>query len=69
MLPRKLEFLGTSKAKKIVARLQEVSKLKNHKPFQDFTEISKELSEEQKNRTVRLISDKNMLKLIDRWND
>lgn len=66
---RKLEFLGANKAKKIVARLQEVSKLKNHKPFQDFSEISEKLSEDQKNRTVKLISDKNMLKLIDRWND
>jgi hypothetical protein len=66
---RKLEFLGSTKAKKIVAQLQEVSKRKNHKPFQSFTEISEVLREQQKNRSVKLISENNMLKLIDRWND
>lgn len=68
-LQRKLEFLGASKAKKIVAQLQEVSKRKNHKPFQSFTEISEVLREQQKNRAIKLISENNMLKLIDRWND
>ncbi|NER98969.1 MAG: hypothetical protein F6J86_34970 [Symploca sp. SIO1B1] len=68
-IQRKLEFMGTSKARKIVAQLQEVSKRANHKPFQSFTEISETLKEKQKNRSVRLISEKNMLKFIDRWND
>ena len=68
-LQRKLEFIGASKAKKIVAQLQEISKRKNHKPFQSFTEISEVLREQQKNRAVKLISENNMLKLIDRWND
>jgi hypothetical protein len=66
---RKLEFLGASKAKKIVAQLQEISKRKNHKPFESFTEISEVLREQQKNRSLKLISEKNMVKLIDRWND
>ncbi|NEP13028.1 MAG: hypothetical protein F6K14_23050 [Symploca sp. SIO2C1] len=66
---RRLEFLGTSKAKKILAQLQEISKCKDHKPFQSFTEISETLKEKQKNRSVRLISEKNMLRFIDRWND
>lgn len=68
-LQRKLEFLGASKAKKIVAQLQEISKRKNHKPFQSFTEISEVLREQQKNRAVKLISENNILKLIDRWNN
>lgn len=66
---RKLEFLGASKAKKIIAQAQEVSKRKNHKPFQSFTEISEILREQQKNRSVKLISENNMLKFIDRWHD
>lgn len=68
-LQRKLEFMGSSKAKKIVSGLQEVSKSENHKPFENFTEIVGLLKEKQKNnRTVRLISEEKMLALIDRWN-
>lgn len=67
-LQRKLEFMGSSKAKKIVSRLQEVSKSENHKPFDNFAEIVGLLKEKQKNRTVRLISEEKMLALIDRWN-
>ncbi|MBD1925569.1 hypothetical protein H6F74_04610 [Trichocoleus sp. FACHB-90] len=65
----KLEFLGANKAKKIIAQAQEVSKCKNHKPFQSFSEISEILREQQKNRSVKLISENNMLKFIDRWHD
>lgn len=65
---RKLEFLGANKAKKIVAQLQEVSKSRSHEPFHSFSEILDLLKEQQKNRSVRLISEKNMLALMDRWN-
>jgi hypothetical protein len=67
---RKLElFLNTSKAKKVVAQLQEVSKSKNHQPFQTFSEILDILREQQKGRSVRLISEGKMIQIIDRWND
>lgn len=65
---RKLEFLGTTKAKKVVSQLQQVSKGENHKPFENFSQIIDILKEKQKNRTVRLISEEKMIALIDRWN-
>ncbi|ARV61079.1 hypothetical protein BZZ01_22855 [Nostocales cyanobacterium HT-58-2] len=65
----KLElFLGASKAKKVVARLQEVCKQKNHQHFRSFSEILEILREEQKGRSVRLISEEKMIQIIDRWN-
>ncbi|MCC5640115.1 hypothetical protein LC593_30655 [Nostoc sp. CHAB 5844] len=67
---RKLELLlNTNSAKKVVAQLQEVSKRKNHQPFQSFSEILEILKEQQKTRSVRLISEKKMIHIIDRWND
>ncbi|WP_341525841.1 hypothetical protein WKK05_25150 [Nostoc sp. UHCC 0302] len=67
---RKLElFLNASKAKKVLAQLQEVSKSKNHQPFQTFSEILDILREQQKGRSVRLISEGKMIQIIDRWND
>jgi hypothetical protein len=67
---RKLElFLGASKAKKVVVRLQEVSKDKKNQPFQRFSEILDILREQQKGRSQRLISEEKMIHIIDRWND
>ncbi|NMG21550.1 hypothetical protein [Brasilonema bromeliae] len=67
---RKLElFLGASKAKKVVVRLQEVSKGKKNQPFQRFSEILDILREQQKGRSQRLISEEKMIQIIDRWND
>ncbi len=68
LVQRKLEFLGASKANKVVSQLQEISKGKNHKPFESFAEITGILREKQKNRIVRLISEEKMIAFIDRWN-
>ncbi|KAM3097930.1 hypothetical protein ACKFKF_18580 [Phormidesmis sp. 146-12] len=65
---RKLEFLGSNKAKKIVAGLQEISKNKGHQPFRSFAEISSMLKEKRKNGSVSLISANKMLEIVDRWN-
>ncbi len=68
-IQRKLEFLGSTKAKKVVLRLQEISKRKNHKPFESFAEIVDVLREKQKNGSLRaLISEGKMMAVIDRWN-
>jgi hypothetical protein len=65
---RKLEFLGVGKARKIVHQLQDVSKTKEHKPFQNFTEVLDALAVKQNGRTSRLMSEKKMIELLDRWN-
>ncbi|GAA6624095.1 hypothetical protein [Scytonema sp. NUACC26] len=67
---RKLELLlNASKAKKVVARLQEASKSKKYPYFQNFSEILELLKESQKGRLVSLISKEKMIQIIDRWND
>lgn len=63
---RKLEFLGSAKAKKIVSRLQEVSKSKKRDSFQSFSDVLDALKPEQSRS--RLMSEARMLDLIDRWN-
>ena len=63
---RNLEFLTPSKAKNIVAQLQEVSKRKDHQPFQNFSQVLDVLKIQQGGR--RLISEEKMLAIIDRWN-
>jgi hypothetical protein len=67
-MQRKLEFLGVGKARKIVQQLQDVSKTKEHKPFQNFTEVLDSLAVKQSGRTSRLMSEKKMIELLDRWN-
>jgi hypothetical protein len=68
MVHRKLEFMGTTKAQKIVVKLQEMSKQKNHQPFQSFAEILDLLKVKHGNRMIRLVSEEKMLAIIDRWN-
>jgi histidyl-tRNA synthetase len=66
---RKLESaLQIGKAKKVMEKLQEVSKNKNHTSFQNFAEVLAALKIEQKGKLVGLISAEKMLVLIDRWN-
>jgi hypothetical protein len=59
-IQRRLEFLGTKKAQKIVARLQAV---KQHNPpiFRNFAEVLAALEKGQ-------LSQGKMLEVIDRWN-
>lgn len=68
---RKLEFLGASTAKKVVAQLQEAKRRKKDQRFKSFTEILDELKvkQEKRGKLVGLVSEKRMLMIIDRWHD
>ncbi|MGJ3249415.1 MAG: hypothetical protein ACFE0I_25500 [Elainellaceae cyanobacterium] len=65
---RKLEFLGASTAKKVVAKLQEACKDMDGQSFQSFSEVLDALKVKQGERSRRLISEERMLAVIDRWN-
>lgn len=65
---RKLEFIGASKAKKVVALLQETSKRENHQTFQSFAEIVAVLKVPRGDKLTKLISEGKMMEIIDRWN-
>lgn len=68
LVQHKLEFLGISKSRRIVEKLQEVSKQKSPQPFQSFAEVLNASKEIKGSKSTRLISEKTMIAVLDRWN-
>ena len=54
------------KAQKIVQRLQEFKKKQQDQEFKSFAEVLEAIG--KNNRGARILSEKRMLKAIDRWN-
>jgi hypothetical protein len=69
LVQQKLAILGPGKVKKVMLRLQEVSKQKNHQPFRSFADVVEALKEQQPKKSVKLISEAKMLEIIDHWNN
>jgi hypothetical protein len=69
LVQRKLEFLGLKKSASVVMKLQEVVKQNQFSPFQNFGAVIATLQlANDGNKSVRMLTEKTMLAVLDRWN-
>jgi hypothetical protein len=69
LVQRKLEFLGLKKSASVVMKLQEVARQNQFSPFQSFGAVIETLQlANNGNKPVRMLTEKTILAVLDRWN-